>query len=295
MRDNGLALLVCLLLGVVQGGLGSRTLQQFDNELGSSNAASPDTEDYGGYDSGSGTTVCYSPLDVLFLLNSTYNLTYFETALLYTGIADLLNNPLEGLTLLAPTDQAFLDAADQLGVDIDQLLNSPVLIPVLLNHIIGLPLLSGQLSNGEVLPTALGQFLNVSVSNDTLEFSSLATSAEVVDGDNCNCDLCTSVVDVIDAVLLPDILNITSNGPETTILIRSQSGSEQVFVVLNESGTLGGAAPKGAPAMGFTKGKTTSQSASGLALAPVASSTIRKKGTSTSTGMTYFTNTAANS
>lgn len=70
-------------------------MQQFDNELGSSNAASPDTEDYGGYDSGSGTTVCYSPLDVLFLLNSTYNLTYFETALLYTGIAGAPSSPIQ--------------------------------------------------------------------------------------------------------------------------------------------------------------------------------------------------------
>ena len=42
-------------------------------------------------------------------------------------------------------------------------------------------------------PTALGQYLNVSegATNTTLEFSSLAATAMVVDGDNCGCDLCT--------------------------------------------------------------------------------------------------------
>jgi uncharacterized surface protein with fasciclin (FAS1) repeats len=267
-----------------------RDLKQFGSEF-ASDAASPDSEDYS-YDN---TVVCYPALEVISLLNSTDNLTYFQEALYYTGVADLLSDPLGVATVLAPTDQAFLDAADQMGVTVDELVNSPVIIPVLLNHLIGVPILSSELSNNDMVLTALGQPLNVSTDgNTTLMFSSLAASAEVVDGDFCNCDLCSTVVDVIDAVLLPEILNVTSSGAETVIVIGSSSGRNEVFVVLDESGMDGGS-PAAAPAAAPTASTSRSASQStGISLAPTTSSSIRQSGT-TSTGMTYGFSPPANS
>ena len=61
--------------------------------------------------------------------------------------ADLLTDPLSTLTVLAPDDSAFMNAADMLGMDVEDLVTSPVIIPVLLNHIVGLPILVISLLN----------------------------------------------------------------------------------------------------------------------------------------------------
>ena len=57
-------------------------MQQFNNELGGSDAASPSPYDYE-----ADTNICYSPLDIVSVLNATDNLTYFQEALFYTGVA----------------------------------------------------------------------------------------------------------------------------------------------------------------------------------------------------------------
>ena len=50
-------------------------------------------------------------------------------------------------------------------------------------------------------------------------------------------------MDVIDTVLLPEILNITTEGAETVIILGTSSGRQQAFVVIDESAL----APEGSP------------------------------------------------
>jgi hypothetical protein len=53
-----------------------------------------------------------------------------------------------------------------------------------------------------------------------------------------------SVIDVIDTVLLPDILNTTTEGAETVVVIGNPSGMDQFFLVVDES-LLGAGSPAG--------------------------------------------------
>ena len=50
------------------------------------------------------------------------------------------------------------------------------------------------------------------------------------------------MVDVIDTVLLPEILNITTEGAEPVIILGTPSGRQQAFVVIDESALM---APEG--------------------------------------------------
>lgn len=39
--------------------------------------------------------------------------------------------------MFAPTDAAFRSLADQLKMPLEELMNSPILVPIVLNHIVG--------------------------------------------------------------------------------------------------------------------------------------------------------------
>ena len=52
-------------------------------------------------------------------------------------IADLLFDATLASTIFAPTNEAFTNAAYVLGTSVEELLEKPELVPVMLNHIIG--------------------------------------------------------------------------------------------------------------------------------------------------------------
>ena len=156
--------------------------------------------------------------DVEFVVNTSYTVfdvisdspdhDTLEAAILAAELAGTLSG--EGpFTVFAPTDAAF--AALPAGV-LDALLADPMgaLSQVLLYHVAGDSLMSGDLSDGQIIPSLLGQDVTVTIdgSNNVFINDAQVTVADLV-ADN-------GVVHVIDAVLTfePIDLPVTFEDPD---------------------------------------------------------------------------------
>ena len=117
-----------------------------------------------------------------------------EIAVDTCGLGGTLSGP-GPFTLFAPTDAAFnaLGSGTVLG-----LLNDvPLLTNILLHHVVGDSVMSGMLSNGQVVTTLLGTDVTVTINPSGVYIdNAMVTVADVI-ADN-------GVVHVIDAVLLPN-------------------------------------------------------------------------------------------
>ena len=129
-----------------------------------------------------------------------------------------LTSTLQGagtFTLFAPTDAAF--SALPQGTIAALLNDLPLLTNILLHHALGDTVMSGMLSNGQVVTTLLGDDVTVTInSNGVFIDNAQVTVADIV-ADN-------GVVHVIDAVLLPappptnSVYDIVANSSDHTIL-----------------------------------------------------------------------------
>lgn len=118
-----------------------------------------------------------------------------EAAINAAELAGVLDG--EGtFTLFAPTDEAF--AALPAGT-IDALLADPTgdLADILLYHVVGSVAFSGDLSNGQVITTALGQDVTVTIDNGQVFINNAQVTVADIEATN-------GVVHVINAVLLPE-------------------------------------------------------------------------------------------
>lgn len=118
------------------------------------------------------------------------------------GLVDLLVNPEDTLTVLAPTDDAFAALFDTLGVTSVDEIPTETLLQVLSYHLIpGDAVTSPELFDGAVFTTAEGDDLTVSIEADgTIDFVGIGSTAAVVLPDVVAGN---SIVHVIDTVLLP--------------------------------------------------------------------------------------------
>jgi uncharacterized surface protein with fasciclin (FAS1) repeats len=119
-----------------------------------------------------------------------------------------LTDPLASLTVFAPTDAAFDDLATALGTDINGILANPELTDILLFHVVGITVLSTDLTNGPVA-TLNGQDIIVDLSMGVMINDANVTAADLA-SDN-------GVVHVLDAVLVPSLLGINEAQIETNI------------------------------------------------------------------------------
>ena len=129
-----------------------------------------------------------------------------------------LTSTLQGagtFTLFAPTDAAF--SALPQGTIAALLNDLPLLTNILLHHALGDTVMSGMLSNGQVVTTLLGDDVTVTInSNGVFIDNAQVTVADIV-ADN-------GVVHVIDAVLLPappptnSVYDIVANSMDHNIL-----------------------------------------------------------------------------
>ena len=117
-------------------------------------------------------------------------------------------------TVFAPTDNAFNNLPSG---TLTALLNDiPALTDILLHHVVGDSVMSGMLSNNQIVTTLLGTDVTVTINaNGVYIDNSLVTIVDLV-GDN-------GVVHVIDAVLIPNtttnsVYDIISASPSHTTL-----------------------------------------------------------------------------
>ena len=140
------------------------------------------------------------PNTVYDIISNSPDHTTLETAI----DACSLDGTLSGsgpFTVFAPTDNAFGNLP---AGTLTALLNDiPALTDILLHHVVGDSVMSGMLSNNQIVTTLLGTDVTVTIDSNGNVFidNALVTLADVV-GDN-------GVVHIIDAVLLP---NFDCNG-----------------------------------------------------------------------------------
>lgn len=120
-----------------------------------------------------------------------------EAALVAAGLNTALSNPAATLTVFAPDDNAF----DALGQEtIDALLAEPqgALTQILLYHVLGQIVFSGNFANGQTWQSLQGQSVAVSVTGGSVFINQAQVTTANLDGEN-------GVVHVINSVLLPDL------------------------------------------------------------------------------------------
>lgn len=119
-------------------------------------------------------------------------------------VVDLLSDKDAKLTVLAPTNDAFVKLLGTLGVSKEELFaNQTLLLGVLSYHVVpDAAVLAADLTDGQVLETLLGPTIPLTVekSGDSVTLDGVGSSASVVIPD---VEACAAIVHVIDNVLLP--------------------------------------------------------------------------------------------
>lgn len=120
------------------------------------------------------------------------------TAVVTAELLPALTDPLSNLTVFAPTNDAFQDIADELGVPVAALLGLPELSDILMYHVLGTEVASASVTNGAVVqPLNNSNTLKMTVTGTGDVFVNQAEVTTVdITADN-------GVVHVIDAVVLP--------------------------------------------------------------------------------------------
>ncbi|CAD7702001.1 unnamed protein product [Ostreobium quekettii] len=143
-------------------------------------------------------------------------LTTLLAAVEAAGLVDAIQAP--GLTIFAPTNDAFDSALQALGVTLDNLVaDKDLLTEILLYHVLGTTVRSGDIQDTATAETLLGNDSSCGVSALTFDLTEGvvvvggASSATVVAPD---VETCTAVVHVIDFVLLPCALGEPEPVPE---------------------------------------------------------------------------------
>ncbi len=127
--------------------------------------------------------------------------TSLTAAVVKAELLPALTNPLATLTVFAPTNTAFDNLATALGTDLAGVLANPSLTDILTYHVLATEVTSTQLVNNSNVPTLNGQTVLVTTTPTVKINQSNVTLADV--------QAQNGVVHVIDAVLLPSLVDIT--------------------------------------------------------------------------------------
>jgi transforming growth factor-beta-induced protein len=162
------------------------------------------------------------------------------TALAKSGLVSTVAQ--NEFTVFAPTDEAFEQLLDELGVGSINDLTAEQLTPILLYHVVSGTVMSGDLSNG-LVETVNGAYIEVDLSSGVM-INDDAT-VEIADLKALN-----GVIHVIDKVLLPPSMNLVEKAisfdPEFSILVEAvtkaglaetlaDSGPYTVFAPTNQA------------------------------------------------------------
>ena len=151
-----------------------------------------------------------------------------------------MSNPFGTFTVFAPTDAAFADLADELGVQVSDLLDLENLTDVLLYHVLGVEVPSSAVTNGLIeSPLNEDNTIKMTVTSTGDVF---ANHAEVILFD---VEASNGVVHAIDAVILPSttVVDVAINNAGFTILTTAVVQQELLPVLTNPFSTFTVLAP----------------------------------------------------
>jgi len=126
--------------------------------------------------------------------------TLLEAAVVAAGLVDALSGA-GPFTVFAPTDDAIVALTEALSITAEELLALPNLGEILQYHVVAADAFAGDLSDGQLLTTLLGQDVTVSISDAGVMINDAMVIVADLAAEN-------GVVHVIDAVLLPPASNL---------------------------------------------------------------------------------------
>ena len=150
-------------------------------------------------------------------------------AVVTSGLVPALVDPLSELTVFAPTDAAFADLLTELDITAADLLAREDLADILLYHVLGNKVASGDLNDGQVVETLLaGESIIIDLTNGVKINTSTVELADVTT-DN-------GIVHVIGKVLLPNSITSIADNSLTVIELYPNPTTEFINVTTPESG-----------------------------------------------------------
>ena len=154
-------------------------------------------------------------LDEVILPNETVvdvaidnNFTSLTAAVIEAELLPALSDPYTEYTVFAPTDQAFTDLANDLGVTLNDILALPNLADILLYHVVDGEVVSTALTNGTITTLEGGDIL-VDLSMGVMINDAEVTTPDV-QADN-------GVVHVVNKVLDPETASLEENTIEVSV------------------------------------------------------------------------------
>ena len=139
------------------------------------------------------------PATVVDIVVNSADHTTLEAAVVAAGLVETLQGA-GPFTVFAPTDAAF--AALPAGTFEALLADIPALTDILTYHVVGAKAMSSGLSNGQKVVTVQGQEVTVTINDDGVFINNAKVTVADIEAEN-------GVVHVIDAVLLPPVVNAT--------------------------------------------------------------------------------------
>jgi uncharacterized surface protein with fasciclin (FAS1) repeats len=151
--------------------------------------------------------------DVTEVVSQSPDHTVLLAALQAAGLVTTLQDMSADYTVFAPTDSAFNVFLASAGITAADLLADPKLSDILLHHVLGTSVASGDLTNGEVT-TLNGLDVTVDVTMSPMIDDANVIAADI-SADN-------GIVHVLDKILLPtydDVTEVVSQSPDHTVLL----------------------------------------------------------------------------
>jgi len=138
-----------------------------------------------------------STYSVLDKLRCKQTFSILKAAVSEAGLADALSDPDADITIFAPTNTAFAEALEELGITADELLESKKLADILKYHVISGKTKSDEIPEGKTkVATLLGPDLEIDNEEDSIMINTATVQYADIEADN-------GVIHVINKVLLP--------------------------------------------------------------------------------------------
>ena len=165
--------------------------------------------------------------------------TTLVAAVIEARLLPALTDPFASLTVFAPTDDAFVEALDSLNITAGDLLADPDLADILLYHVLGAEVQSGDLSNGDIeTPLNAANTVKITIAGTDVFINHAQVSTPNLGADN-------GTVHVLDQVLLPSetIADIAIDSPDHTTLVAAVVEARLLPALTNPFATLTVLAP----------------------------------------------------
>ncbi len=147
-------------------------------------------------------TAAQEQLNIVELAQATPSLSTLVAAVVEADLVETLSGP-GPFTVFAPTNQAFANLLDELGITAEELLARDDLGAILTYHVVAGEAFAADLSDGQELTTVQGETLTVNIGDAGVTITDVNGNVSTVT--IADVDASNGVVHVVDTVVLPTL------------------------------------------------------------------------------------------